>query len=134
MKPPGWLRLPHLSRPLALLLVLLVGALPGRVLAGPGDIDLSFTNGTGANAVIFTTKVRTNEALAKPSDSLSNEWGQANKSFEKHSFDSIRLTRPGVLQLALIFLPRKSSCPSLFRVPGGKRTFWPGQRMSERRA
>jgi len=31
------------------------------VLAGPGDIDLSFTNGTGANAVIFTTRVRTND-------------------------------------------------------------------------
>ncbi len=32
-----------------------------HLMAAPGDIDLSFTNGTGANAVIFATKVRTND-------------------------------------------------------------------------
>lgn len=45
-----------------LLAAVLLAWLPHTtVLAGPGDIDLSFTNGTGANAVIFTTRVRTND-------------------------------------------------------------------------
>lgn len=41
--------------------MLLLALLPQLVFAGPGDVDLFFTNGTGANAVIFTTKIRTND-------------------------------------------------------------------------
>lgn len=33
----------------------------GAVHADPGDVDTSFSGGTGANGVIFTTKVRTND-------------------------------------------------------------------------
>jgi uncharacterized delta-60 repeat protein len=48
--------------PKALLLALAaLCLLPARLLAAPGDIDLSFTNGTGPNGVVFTTKVRTND-------------------------------------------------------------------------
>ena len=55
MKALRWPR--HVS----LLCALVVGLLTERLPAAPGDIDLTFTNGTGANAVIFTTKVRTND-------------------------------------------------------------------------
>ena len=40
---------------------LLVAVLTIPAVAGPGDVDLSFTNGTGPNGVVFTTKVRTND-------------------------------------------------------------------------
>jgi uncharacterized delta-60 repeat protein len=57
MKFPGWLR-PSFR---LLALALSAGLLPAPLRAAPGDVDLTFTNGTGANAVIFTTKVRTND-------------------------------------------------------------------------
>ncbi|MEQ2007905.1 MAG: immunoglobulin domain-containing protein [Limisphaerales bacterium] len=42
-------------------LCLVLAASASIAVAAPGDVDLSFTNGTGANAVIFATKVRTND-------------------------------------------------------------------------
>ncbi len=47
-------------RTIALWMLLLTALCP-PALANPGDIDLSYTNGTGPNGVIFTTKVRTND-------------------------------------------------------------------------
>jgi hypothetical protein len=57
MKFPGW---PRPSFRL-LALALLAGLLSAPLRAAPGDVDLSFTNGTGANAIIYATKVRTND-------------------------------------------------------------------------
>ncbi len=42
-------------------LCMVLALLTSPVVAAPGDVELSFTNGIWANAVIFTTKVRTND-------------------------------------------------------------------------
>lgn len=45
---------------LALVWAMLFGSV-ARVQADPGEVDTTFRIGTGANGVIFTTKIRTND-------------------------------------------------------------------------
>ena len=49
------------SRAMAFACALAACLLPARLLADPGDVDLSFSIGTGPNAIVKATKVRTND-------------------------------------------------------------------------